>query len=231
MRSEDASRMSLSAIIFTVFAATAIVAQSPTGRLHATLTDSPGTVIPSAKIRVADGDGEKAVSSGANGTFVLNGLHDGDFKVLPRLPGFISYEKAVTITPGVSSQLDIQLTPGGATQEVNVSAKAETDTVQPEHNDSATVVKDSDLDALPDDPDDLSDMLTALADPSADVNDATLMVNGFEGFPCGTLPPKNTIKEIHISQNPFLEDFHAGSASPDAGYVEDKPRRSKHCST
>ena len=77
--------------------------------------------------------------------------------------------------------------------------------VDPSQNASAVTIKSTDLDSLPDDPDDLSDMLTALAGPSAGNGDAPpLMVDGFSG---GQLPPKNTIKEIKLNQNPFSAEY------------------------
>jgi outer membrane receptor for ferrienterochelin and colicin len=110
----------------------------------------------------------------------------------------------VTIESGSTAQLSIQLSPAAGKQEVNVTAEADAISVEPDHNASATVVKDSDLDALPDDPDDLSDMLAQLAGPTADGNTPSLMLDGFTG---GTLPPKSTIKEIRLSQNPFSAEY------------------------
>ncbi len=75
----------------------------------------------------------------------------------------------------------------------------------PSQNASAVSLKNSDLDALPDDPDDLTDMLTALAGPSAGNGDPPAML--IDGFSGGLLPPKNTIKEIKLNQNPFSAEY------------------------
>src|SRR5919112_1260876 len=63
----------------------------------------------------------------------------------------------------------------------------------------------ADLDALPDDPDDLSDALQALAGPTAGSEDgAQIYVDGFTG---GRLPPKESIREIRINRNPFSAEY------------------------
>ncbi len=69
---------------------------------------------------------------------------------------------------------------------------------------SATVIKGAALDALPDDPDDLEAALQALAGPSAGPNGGQIYIDGFTG---GTLPPKESIREIRINSNPFSAEF------------------------
>src|SRR5206468_8584154 len=63
----------------------------------------------------------------------------------------------------------------------------------------------ADLDALPDDPDDLSEALQALAGPSSGSDEgAQIFVDGFTG---GRLPPKESIREIRINRNPFSAEY------------------------
>ena len=69
---------------------------------------------------------------------------------------------------------------------------------------SATVLKEADLDALPDDPDELEAALQALAGPSAGPNGGQIYIDGFTG---GQLPPKESIREIRINSNPFSPEF------------------------
>ncbi|HXG82429.1 MAG TPA: hypothetical protein VNI84_00245, partial [Pyrinomonadaceae bacterium] len=74
----------------------------------------------------------------------------------------------------------------------------------PDSNASATVLKEKDLEALPDDPDELEAALQALAGPSAGPNGGQIYIDGFTG---GRLPPKEAIREIRINQNPFSAEF------------------------
>ena len=69
-----------------------------------------------------------------------------------------------------------------------------------DNNASAIVIKGKDLDALSDDPDELQSELNALAGPSAGPNGGQIYIDGFSG---GQLPPKSSIREIRINQNPF----------------------------
>ena len=72
------------------------------------------------------------------------------------------------------------------------------------NNLSATVLKEQDLEALPDDPDELEAGLQALAGASAGPNGGQIYIDGFTG---GQLPPKESIREIRINQNPFSAEF------------------------
>ena len=75
---------------------------------------------------------------------------------------------------------------------------------EPENNAGAVVLKGDDLDALPDDPDDLAAALQALAGPSAGPNGGQIFVDGFTG---GRLPPRASIREIRINSNPFSAEY------------------------
>ena len=74
----------------------------------------------------------------------------------------------------------------------------------PDNNANAIVIKGKDLDALSDDPDELQSELQALAGPAAGPNGGQLYIDGFTG---GQLPPKSSIREIRINQNPFSAEF------------------------
>ena len=74
----------------------------------------------------------------------------------------------------------------------------------PDENASSIVIKGKDLDALSDDPDELQNELTALAGPAAGPNGAQIYIDGFTG---GQLPPKSSIREIRINQNPFSAQY------------------------
>jgi hypothetical protein len=76
--------------------------------------------------------------------------------------------------------------------------------VEPENNATALVIRGEDLQALPDDPDDLSAALQALAGPGAGPNGGQIYIDGFSG---GQLPPKESIREIRINQNPFSAEY------------------------
>src|ERR1700749_672012 len=76
--------------------------------------------------------------------------------------------------------------------------------VDPAANAGAIVIQGKDLEALSDDPDELQSDLQALAGPSAGPNGGEIYIDGFTG---GTLPPKSSIREIRINQNPFSAQY------------------------
>ena len=89
-------------------------------------------------------------------------------------------------------------------QSVTVTDDAPQVNVEAGGNANSLVLKDKDLDALSDDPDELSNELSALAGPSAGPNGGQIYIDGFSG---GQLPPKSAIREIRINQNPFSAEF------------------------
>src|SRR5206468_2666976 len=71
-------------------------------------------------------------------------------------------------------------------------------------NANSITLKGKDLEALSDDPDELQEELTALAGPSAGPNGGQIYI---DGFTAGQLPPKSSIREIRLNQNPFSAEY------------------------
>ena len=111
----------------------------------------------------------------------------------------------MTVSAGGTVQLPIQLSVTTEKQEITVKGEpGPTVSVEPDNNATALVIKGDDLMALPDDPDDLADALQALAGPGAGPNGGAIYIDGFSG---GQLPPKESIREIRINQNPFSAEY------------------------
>lgn len=182
----------------------AAAAQTP-GAIKGTLTDESGGVIPAATVSLKGSSGTKTTQSQADGTYSFTGLAAGQYTVNLTFPGFTPFSNVVTVAPGATVQLPIRLSLTTETQQVTVSADAgPTVNVEPDSNATALVIQGSDLQALPDDPDDLSDALEALAGPGAGPNGGQLYIDGFSG---GNLPPKESIREVRVNQNPFSTEY------------------------
>jgi hypothetical protein len=186
----------------TLLLAAVAAAQENLTTLRGTLTDTSGAVIPSATISLATSKTVKRTASQTDGSWSFEGLAPGPYTVKVEFPGFNVFEKALMLDAGESIPFAIQLTPSGGNQQVTVSdGQGPELSTDPAGSHSALVLTGDDLDARPDDPDDLADMLTQLAGPAAEaMGGAQILLDGFSN---AQLPPKAAIKEIRVNQNPF----------------------------
>ena len=176
-------------------------AQQRNGSVKGQVLDELGGAIIGVTVTAIDSKGvEKTTTTNDGGSYTINGLAPGRYTIRAHSSGFGIYENAeVDVVAGKGLQLDITLKVAIEEQKVTVDAPSAVST-EPENNAGAVVLKGADIEALPDDPDDLAAALQALAGPSAGPNGGQIFVDGFTG---GRLPPRASIREIRINSNPF----------------------------
>ena len=177
-----------------------------TATVKGTVADTTGAVIPGATVTLTSANGKSTVmQSQSDGTYTFTGVRAGTYSETVAMQGFASFVKLnVRITSGQALIIDAKMAIQEQSQQVNVNATGTTLSTDSDSNASATVIKGKDLEALSDDPDELSSELSALAGPSAGPNGGQIYVDGFTG---GQLPPKSSIREIRVNQNPFSAQY------------------------
>lgn len=189
------------AVAICAFAAFGQQQGSVTGQVQ----DELGAAVVGATVTVVNPEGRvRTVTTSQRGEFTVSGLTPGIYTVRVAIPNFAIYENnEVEIKAGQRTELTVPLTVEGVQEQVDVDTSNQVST-DPNANLSATVLKGEDLEALPDDPDELEAALQALAGPSAGPNGGQIYIDGFTG---GRLPPREAIREIRINQNPFSAEF------------------------
>jgi hypothetical protein len=175
------------------------------GSLRGQIFDLSGAVVPGATVTLTQGPTVLTVQSGNDGVYVFKTPPAGSYTIAVAVPGFAPFSKTdVVITAGQARQLNITLTIAVQQQDITVNEQSAGVSVNPDENSSALVMKGSDLDALSDDPDELQNELQALAGPAAGPSGGQIYIDGFTG---GQIPPKSSIREIRVNQNPFSAEF------------------------
>jgi len=198
------ARRMLFLAILMASAGTPVLAQSG-GTLRGQVLDPTGAVIPGAEATLTRGSSALSAQSGSDGIYLFRAVPDGVYTLTVTMTGFAPFSQAnVAITAGQTRNLNISLKIAAQQQNVIVNDQSAGVSVNPDENANAMVIKGSDLDALSDDPDQLQNELQALAGSSAGPNGAQIYIDGFTG---GQIPPKASIREIRINQNPFSAEF------------------------
>ena len=186
---------------FLILVAPPAAAQQPaTGALRGQLADEFGGVIVGATVTATGSTGvPKSATTGSDGSFQLAGLAPGKYTVRAVAPGFALYENAdIEVAAGRNDLGKITLGVSLAKEEVTVAGESPVNV--DDASAGAIVLKGKDLEALPDDPDELAAALSALAGPSVGPNGGQILIDGFEG---GRIPPKDSIREIRVNDNPL----------------------------
>ena len=190
-----------------MFHTSATLAQQPTGTLRGRVLDQLGAVVLGATVTVTDAAGnEKTVTTNGEGFYTIAGLPAGKYSVRALAKGFSPLRASeVEITAAGRETLDLKLEVT-LKETVDVPSTHEGPTVEPDTNNSGLVLRGEDLKILSDDPDLLVEDLRALAGPGFGPNGTQFYVDGFSG---GRLPPKTSIREVRINQNPFAPEQDA----------------------
>jgi Carboxypeptidase regulatory-like domain/TonB dependent receptor len=190
----------------SLFTATALFALPANGSLKGAVTDPSGARVVKATVTVQAADGTTStVQSGTDGTYLFPQLAPGDYVITVTAPGLaLAQAQSVTVAAGRATVQNLALNIAVDQQQVTVTDQDAGLDTSPDNNASSIVIKGKDLDALSDDPDELQDELNALAGPAAGPNGGQIYIDGFTG---GQLPPKSSIREIRVNQNPFSAEY------------------------
>jgi hypothetical protein len=197
-----------------MLSATPMFAQQSHGTLRGVVKDELGGLVPGANVTLTSAGGDpKTATANANGEFVFNALTPGKYNASAAAKGFAATEQVpVDVESNRAASLELTLKVAIAEQSVTVNSEQPL-SVEATANGNQTVVAGKDLDVLPDNPDELAAALQALAGPP--VGPATSGEIYVDGFSNGTVPPKNSIREIRINQNPFAAENDQPSTRTD----------------
>lgn len=173
--------------------------------LKGVVSDPSGAAIPGASITLSAGEGfVKVTNSDAEGKFTIPNVPSGKYTIRVSSTGFTLFEQQnFEIQGGRQISINAQLNIASEKQQITVTDSIAID-LDPASNVGQLVLKGEDLQALSDNPDDLSAELQALAGPSAGPNGGQIFIDGFSG---GKLPPKSSIREIRVNSNPFSSEY------------------------
>lgn len=177
------------------------MAQQRAGSLRGLVSDELGALVVGATVTLISADGaQKTAVTNAEGIYSFSSVSPGPYTLRIASTGFSSYEKTdLAIAVGTRTTHDVRLVVGLEKQVITVTEEQGLNT-DPANNADAVVLKGQDLDVLPDDPDALASAVQAMAGPSAGPNGGQIFIDGFTG---GRMPPKESIREVRINQNPF----------------------------
>ncbi len=186
-----------------ILLSSAVFAQQQ-GSLAGQVQDSFGAALVGATVTVIASDAtERTATTNDNGDFLFTGLPAGNYTVQIFAEGFQQFDGEVAIEAGRREQMIATMVIDALEEEVDVNVSQQIST-DPDATAGATILREDELEALPDDPEELEQALQALAGPAAGPNGGQIYIDGFTG---GQMPPKESIREIRINQNPFSAEY------------------------
>lgn len=164
--------------------------------LRVTVLDQSGAALVIARVTIVDAAGTpRTVQVDEKGVATFTELAAGTFQLKAEAAAFQSYEGPITLKKGATA-VSIKLPLAGLTEQIVVTQE-ETDL---RGNSFTTSLTEAQIAELPDDPDEMEQLLMQMAGPGA-----TMRVNGFRG---GRLPPKNQIRQIRFRMNSYAAENH-----------------------
>src|ERR1700752_4090981 len=196
--------------LIVIFFAALLAAQQARGTLRGLITDELGAAIVGANVTITDTSGvQKKTTTNGEGIYTFAGLAPGKYTLQAVAPGFAPTENKEVDVTTARQTVDLTLK---VTIEEKVTIAETAVSTEATNNANQTVIAGKDLDALPDDPDELAAALQALAGPSVGPSGGQIFIDGFTG---GNMPSKDSIREIRINQNPFAAENDQPSARVD----------------
>jgi hypothetical protein len=196
------------AVTFT-FGPEPAAAQTETPQRDATLrvvvADPTGAVIVGARVIAQSAGGGEPLDKLTNdrGEAVFSGLVPGRYAVRASFDGFEpQLVEDLRVRAGTTTRREVRLPIARVAEEVVVGRDARDRAFDPRGNTFTNALTREQIEALPDDPDEMEEALKQMAGPGA-----TIRVDGFHG---GKLPPKSQIRSIRFRRDMFAAENHGG---------------------
>jgi len=206
------SCVALALVLITGVAAPPALGQPrQAGTLRVVVKDPSGAVIPNATVVVSGAEPATQgfvipeVQSDGQGVATTVNLPPGRYAVSATFPGFERRTLSDVRVRAGENRRDLTLPIEKVAESVAVGRDAATSASDPRSDRFSNVLSKDQIEALPDDPDEMEKVLKEMAGPGA-----TLRVDGFRG---GKLPPKSQIRSIRFSQAMFAAENHSAGHS------------------
>jgi phage baseplate assembly protein gpV len=202
-----------------IFQPVAMAQSTTSGDISGDLLDPTGAAIPGAKVVVKNtATGEsKTVTSNSGGSYRVSLLVPGTYQVTVTAPGFTVQSNVVEVSAGTVATNNLKLTVGSGSQEVTVSAAAET--VNLENADVVTTFTAEQVQAMPNPGNDLT--FVAQTAPGSVMNTGTTAggYGNFSSFGISGLSNMFTL-DGGYENDPFLNLNNTGASNLTLGNNE-----------
>ena len=174
--------------------------------LRIVVKDPSGAVVPGALVQVKGAEERTAavtrtdIASDGQGVATATGLTPGRYALEVSFPGFETLTVPDVRVRAGDNRRDAVLKIEKLDETVSVGRDKATVASDPNNDRFNTVLSKDQINALPDDPDEMERVLKEMAGPGA-----TIRVDGFRG---GKLPPKSQIRSIRFSRDVYAAENH-----------------------
>ncbi|HEX3436383.1 MAG TPA: TonB-dependent receptor [Pseudacidobacterium sp.] len=169
------------------------------------VTDSSGAVIAGARVQAANGE---TTESDAAGHFMLACVPADQNTITAQAGGFSSLTTYVTRQAGGIAHIQLQLAVAGVETDVEVNGNSSA--LDADRSAGSRTLSASDVQQLPDDPDDLAQELQLMASSGGSIPDlSTITIDGFQNS--GVLPPKSSIASIRVNPDQYSPEYEQGN--------------------
>ena len=186
--------------------APALAQSARNATLQVTVVDQSGAIIVNARVIVQpiDPTGPTLeIVTNDRGEATSTALTPGRYALRAEFPGFEPrLVDDVRLRAGSSTRREMKLALARMAEDVTVGQDPRERALDPRGNAFGNLLTREQIEALPDDPDEMEAALKEMAGPGA-----TLRVDGFRG---GRLPPKSQIQSIRFRRDLFAAENHGG---------------------
>jgi hypothetical protein len=201
-------RIALAVASLLVLHGTEAWAQRPqAANVGVVVKDPSGAVIPAASVQLtplerAESVPATAVRSDAQGLATISGVAPGRYRLDVAFEGFEPHLTPEWRIRTGENRREVTLAIRRIDESVAVGRDPATSASDPNSDRFGNVLTREQIEALPDDPDEMERILTEMAGPGG-----TIRVDGFRG---GKLPPKSQIRSVRFTSGMFAAENHGG---------------------